>query len=77
MTRDDIIRMALDAGILWSTDQAATLERFAALAQAAERDECAKVAENRMLGDASVKEKVAHHTACKNIAQDIRARGQS
>ena len=37
MTRNDIIRMALDAGILWSTDQAATLERFAALVAAAER----------------------------------------
>jgi hypothetical protein len=43
---------------------------------AAEREECAKVAENRMLSDASVKENVAHHTACKNIAADIRARGQ-
>jgi hypothetical protein len=40
----------------------------------AEREACAKVAENRMLSDASAKEKVAHNTACKNIAQDIRAR---
>jgi hypothetical protein len=38
MTRNDIIRMALDAGILWSTDQAATLERFAALVAAAKRE---------------------------------------
>jgi hypothetical protein len=42
-----------------------------------EREACAKVAENRMLWDASVKENVAHHTACKNIAADIRARGQA
>jgi hypothetical protein len=35
--KDDITRMALDAGILWSTDQAATLERFATLVAAAER----------------------------------------
>lgn len=41
----------------------------------AEREACAKVAENRMLLDASVKENVAHHTACKNIAAAIRARG--
>ncbi len=44
---------------------------------AAEREACAKVAENRMLSDASVKENVAHHTACKNIATAIRARGQA
>ena len=43
---------------------------------AAEREACAKVAENRMLLDASVKENVAHHTTCKNIAAAIRARGQ-
>ena len=43
----------------------------------AEREACAKLAENRMLLDASVKENVAHHTACKNIAADIRARGQA
>jgi hypothetical protein len=36
--KENIIRMALDAGILWSTDQAATLERFAALVAAAERN---------------------------------------
>jgi hypothetical protein len=40
MNRDNIIRMALDAGILWSTDQAATLERFAALVAA----RCAEIA---------------------------------
>jgi hypothetical protein len=38
--KEDIIRMALDAGILWSTDQAATLERFAALVA----DRCAEIA---------------------------------
>lgn len=35
--KENIVRMALDAGILWSTDQAATLERFAALVRADER----------------------------------------
>jgi hypothetical protein len=39
--KEDIIRMALDAGILWSTDQAATLERFAALVAA----RCAEIAD--------------------------------
>ncbi len=42
MTRNDIIRMALDAGIFWSTHQAATLERFAALVAAAERNKVAQ-----------------------------------
>ena len=52
------------------------LEAAVKAAVEAEREACAKVAENRMLLDASVKENVAHHTACKNIAADIRARGQ-
>jgi hypothetical protein len=51
------------------------LEAAVKAAVEAEREACAKVAENRMLLDASVKENVAHHTACKNIAADIRARG--
>jgi ferredoxin len=53
------------------------LEAAVKAAVEAEREACAKVAENRMLLDASVKENVAHHTACKNIAADIRARGQA
>jgi hypothetical protein len=52
------------------------LEAAVKAAVEAEREACAKVAENRMLLDASVKENVAHHTACKNIAADIRARGE-
>ena len=44
-------------------------------ARMAEREACAKVAENRALVDATDIEKIAHHTACKNIASDIRARG--
>jgi hypothetical protein len=39
---NDIIRMAREAGILWSTDQAATLERFAALVAADERNKVAQ-----------------------------------
>jgi hypothetical protein len=42
MTRDDVIRMAREAGYGWSmTDMhAPALERFAALVAAAERREC-------------------------------------
>ena len=49
MTRDDIIRMAKEAGISKPWDQEPvkweTLERFANLVAAAEREACAKVCE--------------------------------
>jgi hypothetical protein len=45
MTRDDIIRMAKEAGYLaWHIDPRA--ERFAALVAAAEREACAAMVEN-------------------------------
>jgi dTDP-glucose pyrophosphorylase len=44
---------------------------------AKEREACAKVAENRALVEASDIEKIAHHTACKNIAKEIRDRGEA
>jgi hypothetical protein len=45
MTRDDIIRMAKEAGYLaWHIDPRA--ERFAALVAAAEREACAKVCDD-------------------------------
>ncbi len=63
---DDIIRMAREAGFttlsinedLWGP----YLERFAALVAAYEREECATIAENGLIG----------HT----IAKAIRARGE-
>lgn len=69
MTRDKIIRMAREAqrenfddGGHWFSMEAKDLERFAALVAAAEREACAKVAENGMLG--------------LTIAKAIRARGE-
>jgi hypothetical protein len=67
MTRDDIIRMAREAGYKadafgvghWDMPEC---EKFAALVAAHEREECAKVAENGLIG----------HT----IAKVIRARGE-
>jgi len=41
-----------------------------------EREKCANIAEKRVLTEASDIEKIAHYTACKNIANEIRARGQ-
>ena len=48
MTRDDIIRMAREAGVYTAHTELtlmAGLERFAALVAAAEREACAKVCE--------------------------------
>ena len=55
MTRDDIIKMAREAGLLEIIDDAYQeradwgdyVERFAALVAAAEREACAKVCEQR------------------------------
>jgi len=45
MTRDEIIRMAREAGFSeWAVRTPQDLERFAALVAAAEREECANVA---------------------------------
>lgn len=54
MTRDDVIRMAREAGILHSTDtevaclQIAGYTRFAALVAAAEREACARFGEQKV-----------------------------
>jgi hypothetical protein len=51
MNREDIIRMAQDAGMTgleWTWEE---LEHFAALVAAAEREACAKVCENIYEGD--------------------------
>lgn len=48
MNRDDVIRMAREAGIGWlerAEGISEFLERFAALVAAAEREACAKVCE--------------------------------
>ena len=58
MNRDDIIRMALEAGFIegmswgyevWEANPA-SLERFAALVAAHEREACAKLVESRKMG---------------------------
>lgn len=52
MTREDIIRMARDAGLTVCRDEwvfGAMLERFAALVAETEREACAKMCENMTL----------------------------
>ena len=46
MTKDDIIRMAREAGLQWTPAYSLELERFAALVAASERERCARVLED-------------------------------
>lgn len=75
MNRDDIIRMAREAGISKPWDQEPvkweTLERFASLVAAAEREACAKVCEEYQ--DAVDRHRWPNGYEC---ADAIRARGQ-
>ena len=78
MTRDDIIRMAREAGfnveqgyLLRITGIDEDLERFAALVASAEREACAKIVEESSLPDAY------SEPVLLDIADDIRARGQA
>ncbi len=67
MTREDIIRMAREAGIRDCTcnGEFGCLQRFATLVAAAEREACAKVCEDSV------------EYAADTLAQAIRARGQA
>lgn len=79
MTREEIIRMAREAGFeadesandVWITDGywAKELERFAALVAAHEREACAKVCEARYMGDNNREDQEA-----RRCAAEIRAR---
>ena len=48
MTKDDIIRMAREAGLFTHKEVQPELERFANLVAAAEREECAKLCESHV-----------------------------
>jgi hypothetical protein len=65
MTRDDIIRMAQKAHLVMYDYDHPSLERFAALVAAAEREACAKVCEE------------PGWNAANWCATQIRARGQA
>jgi len=51
MTKDDITRMAREAGFVGFDGDNGSLRRFAALVAAAEREACAKICEARYMGD--------------------------
>jgi hypothetical protein len=67
MIRDDMIRMAREAGFVSSFINAEKFERFAALVAAAEREACAKVIECDCHDDMTRAEEAAA----------IRARGET
>jgi len=75
MTRDDIIRMARESGLLdngilrGATDDSVRIERFAALVAAAEREACAKVCDEVGGRDSD--------THAWDAAVAIRARGKN
>ena len=76
MTRDDIIRMAREAGASFET--AESMFRFAALVAAAEREACAKGCETSVAGFGSETEWAdGYIQAAKDIAEGIRARGDA
>ena len=87
MTREEIIRMAREAGFDphdMSDDFTCNLEdieRFAALVAAAEREACVQIIEEyRISGGNSVAGELARewtYGALKEIRDDIRARGQA
>jgi hypothetical protein len=80
MTRDDIIRMAREVGLLdhgilrGATDDSARVERFAALVAAAEREQCAKVCEDIPVPQDPTA--LTHIPTLERCAAAIRARGQ-
>ncbi len=76
MNRDDIIRMALEAGYgkAMADLHAPALERFAAIVAAHEREECAKECERMVMYPNAQCESAAHENVWKAAAA-IRARG--
>ncbi len=82
MNRDDIIRMAKEAGWVrpnhvsnpWS-GSTEELERFAALVAAAEREACAKVCED--LDESDTRFRHDYMRGTLDCAEAIRARGET
>jgi len=70
MTRNDITRMAREAGFVGFDGDNGSLRRFAALVAEAEREACAQIVENEACQYASPVWAV-------EIVNDIRARGQA
>jgi hypothetical protein len=74
MTRDDITRMAREAGCVDPMVFLASYERFAALVAAAEREACAEVCEQEVCACCWSDDAQA---AAEHLSERIRARGQA
>jgi hypothetical protein len=72
MTKDDIIRMAKEAGLMSGPVYAQGIERFAALVAAHEREACAVIAETPISGE----QDDITMQAKDRVAAAIRARGE-
>ena len=70
MTNEDIIRMAREAHLVMYDYDHPSLERFAALVAAAEREACAKVCD-----EFAARDKLSNYYAV--AANAIRSRGQA
>lgn len=76
MTKNDIIRMAQEAGLQPYYDaQEPAIEAFANLVAAAERAECAKLADKQLKNTAALMSNPPKSSAAWEIAIAIRARG--
>jgi hypothetical protein len=73
MTRDDITRIAREAGFVGFDGDNGSLRRFAALVAAAEREACAKVCED---DKTQAMEWTGNSRPGGHFAAAIRARGQ-
>jgi len=75
MTREEIIRMAREAGLAYGSDEKplGSVTRFAALVAAHEREACAKVCDNRITNEAGMQREDYENQQC---AKAIRARGE-
>ena len=77
MNEKDIVRLAEEAELWLHSDRKyEAVKKFAELVAAAEREACAKEAENRWLNKANCSAEEMYELQKKVIAEAIRARGQ-
>jgi hypothetical protein len=76
MTRDEITRMAREAGFVGLDGSHGALRRFAALVAAAEREECAKVCDQRKIITPEWQHDQFYNQCATHCAAAIRARGE-
>jgi type IV pilus biogenesis protein CpaD/CtpE len=75
MNRKDIIHLAIEHTIHGLKFDEDGLIRFAALVASAEREACAKVAEDMSKTEANMNK--TWRNGCHDVANEIRARGQA